>query len=144
MSEDYESDYDPDANVTLTLTSGEVDLINQVLANAAGYRDPHHCRPHDALAAFVGAWIEASGWDKTSDYGPWAGFIEMVEDLQQRRERFAEVGDTDSAVSRTGVAAEVAGADVPEYRWCPSCEANVDVLAGGGVCQYCGHELPED
>lgn len=82
MSEDF----DPDADVTVTLTAREAVDILEMLACAAGYREPHHCHPHDALAAFVEAWIEATGWDAASNYGPWLGFIEMADDIRYRRE----------------------------------------------------------
>lgn len=78
--------FDPDAGVTLTFTPQEADILFQMLACAADYRDPHHCDPDDALSIFVEKWIEASGWEITEDYGPWSGFIEMVEDLRWRYE----------------------------------------------------------
>ena len=78
--------YDPEADVTVTLSAKEACRVLEQLACAAGYREGHHCNPDDALYAFVEAWIEATEWDISSDYGEWFGFIEMVDDLRWRFE----------------------------------------------------------
>lgn len=78
--------FDPDADVSLTFEPGEAVEIMEVLASAAGYREAHHCDFDDALAAFLEEWIDDSGWQIVEDYGPWSGFIEMVEDLRWRHE----------------------------------------------------------